>query len=100
LHSENESEPDLSQYYPVSNEIGPGELPNVTIKNIGLGLLLLGIIAFIVNALMVFLFMSQEWAVIWPRTSGAQFGVVLMVIGGIICLTSYVWERRSGEDAL
>ena len=100
MHNENECEPDLGKYYPVSNEVGAGELPTLTIKNISLGIFLLGLIAFTVNALMVFLFMSQEWAVIWPRTSGAQIGVVLMIIGGVLYLVNHLWERRSGEDTV
>lgn len=97
---ENECEPDLAKYYPVSNEVGIDNLPTITVRNIGLGLLLLGFIAFIVNALMVFLFMSQEWAVIWPRISGAQIGVVLIFIGGALYLANLLWERKSRENAL
>jgi hypothetical protein len=94
LHSENDVEPDLTKYYPVSEEIGIGEFPDITLKNISLALIILGLIAFMINALMVYLFMRQEWAVIWPRTSAAQAGVVLMSFGVVLYLINRIWERR------
>lgn len=96
--SENEGEPDLSKYYPVSDEIGPGEFPDITLKNISIGLFILGLIAFMVNALLVYLFMRQRWSVIWPKTSGAQVGVVLMIFGGALYLVNYLIMRSANKE--
>lgn len=94
MHSENDVEPDLTKYYPVSEEIRVGEFPDITLKNISLALIILGLIAFMINALMVYLFMRQEWAVIWPRTSAAEAGVILMSFGVVLYLINRLWERR------
>lgn len=89
-----EGEPDLSKYYPVPNETGLDDLPDITLKNVGLAMILLGFIAFMVNALMVFIYMRQEWAVIWPRTQGAQVGTVLVIIGAVLYLINHLIERK------
>ncbi len=52
LHSENDVELDLTKYYPISDKVGVGELPDITLKNISIAFFLLGLIAFMVNALM------------------------------------------------
>ena len=91
---EKESEPNLAEYYHVSNDISFDDFTDVSLKNMSLAFILLGLIAFMVNALMVFLFMSQEWAVIWPQTSGAQIGVILMCFGGGLYLVDYVLEHK------
>ncbi len=88
-------EPGLSKYYPVSTEIPNAELPEVSIRNIALAFFLLGLIAFMVNALMVFLFIRQAWIMTWPHTSAAQAGVAFMIVGGMIYLAIYIMERRN-----
>jgi hypothetical protein len=95
LPQEGNAKPDLSRYYPVSPEISVNELPEITLKNVSLGLLLLGLIAFMVNALMVYLFMKQSWIVIWPQTGGAQMGVFFMAIGGVAYFVNYVIEKKN-----
>jgi peptidoglycan biosynthesis protein MviN/MurJ (putative lipid II flippase) len=87
-------EPDLKKYYPTSNEIPNSELPEVSLKNLSMAFFLLGLIAFMVNALMVFLYMRQEWVIIGPQTSAAQVGVVLMIFGGAIYLVNHLMEKR------
>ncbi|MEE9150269.1 MAG: hypothetical protein V3U20_00355 [Thermoplasmata archaeon] len=52
MHSENDVELDLTKYYPISDKVGVGELPDITLKNISIAFFLLGLIAFMVNALM------------------------------------------------
>jgi hypothetical protein len=88
-------DPDLAKYYPTSNEIPNPELPEVSLKNLSMAFFLLGLIAFMVNALMVFLFMRQEWVMIWPQTSAAQVGVVLMLFGGAIYFVNYLMEKKN-----
>lgn len=95
MHSENDVEPDLTKYYPVSEEIRVGEFSDITLKNISVAIFLLGLIAFMVNALMVYLFMRQEWTMRWPLTSGAQVGTVLMIFGGILYIVNRYMERKS-----
>jgi peptidoglycan biosynthesis protein MviN/MurJ (putative lipid II flippase) len=87
-------EPNLSKYYPVSNEASLDDLPEITLKNVSLAMILLGFIAFMVNALMVFIFMRQEWAVIWPQTGGAQVGTVLVIFGIILYVVNHLIERK------
>lgn len=94
MQSENDGEPNLTGYYPVSNDVGLNDLSEITLKQISMAFFLLGLIAFMINGLMVYLFMRQEWAVIWPRTSAAQFGVVFMGFGGILYLFHILWERK------
>lgn len=89
-----EGEPNLSDYYPVPSEAGLDDLPEITLKNVGLAMILLGFIAFMVNAIMVFIFMRQEWAVIWPRTEGAQVGAVLVVFGTALYALNLLIERK------
>lgn len=89
-----EGEPNLSKYYPVPNEAGLNDLHDITLKNVSLAMILLGFIAFMVNALMVFIFMRQEWAVIWPRTGGAQVGTVLVVFGVVLYIINHLIERK------
>jgi hypothetical protein len=93
-HEEN-AKPDLSKYYPVSEEITITELPDLTLKNIALAFFLLGLIAFMVNALMVYLYMRQEWVIIWPQTSGAQIGVILMIFAGALYFVNYMFEKKN-----
>jgi hypothetical protein len=90
-----EYEPKLSKYYPVSTEIPNAEIPEISIKNIALAFFLLGLIAFMVNALMVFLFIRQAWVMTWPHTSAAQAGVAFMIVGGGIYLANYIMEKKN-----
>jgi hypothetical protein len=92
---EGNAKPDLTRYYPVSSEIKVSELPEITLKNMSFALFLLGLIAFMVNALMVYLFMKQQWIVIWPQTAGAQIGVFLMAIGGFVYFVNYIIEKKN-----
>jgi hypothetical protein len=89
-----EGEPNLSKYYPVPNDTGLNDLPEITLKNVSLAMILLGFIAFMVNALMVFIFMRQEWAVIWPQTGGAQVGVILVIFGVVLYAANRIIERK------
>ena len=95
LPQEGEYEPTLSKYYPVSKEIPNAEVPEISLNNLALAFFLLGLIAFLVNALMVFLFVRQEWVMIWPRTSAAQAGCALMLVGGAIYLFNYILEKKN-----
>lgn len=94
LQSKDEFEPDLAKYYHVQNDIGLDDFSEITLKNISMAFILLGLIAFMVNALMVFLFMSQKWVVIWPNTSAAEVGAILMVFGGLLYFTDFMFERK------
>jgi len=89
-----EGEPNLSKYYPVPNEASLDDLPEITLKNVSLAMILLGFIAFMVNALMVFIFMRQEWAVIWPSTGGAQVGTILVIFGAVLYTINHLIERK------
>ena len=89
-----EGEPNLSKYYPVPNEAGLNDLPDITLKNVSLAMILLGFIAFMVNALMVYIFMRQEWAVIWPQTGGAQVGTILVIFGVVLYMVNHLIERK------
>jgi hypothetical protein len=95
LENKEEVEPNLAKYYPVSSELGLNDFSDITLKNISLAFILLGLIGFMVNALMVFLFMSQTWVVIWPQTSAAEVGAILMVFGGMLYFVDFLIERRS-----
>jgi hypothetical protein len=95
LSTESENKVNASKYYPVSNEIGGGELPEFTLKNIGLGFLILGLIIFMVYLLMVYLFVRQEWIMIGPNSSFAGAGVIMMVIGSAIYLFDKFLEKKS-----
>lgn len=97
MSSEEKGEPNLAKYYNVSDEFGLDDFSDITLKTISIGFLLLGMIAFMVNALMVFLFMRQDWAVIWPRTSAAQIGVIFMCFGGALYLVDRLLERKFKE---
>ena len=55
----------------------------------------LGLIAFMVNALMAFLYMRQGWVIIGPQTSAAQVGVVLMGFGAAIYLVNRWMEKKN-----
>jgi hypothetical protein len=79
----------------VSTEIPNAEMPEINLKNLSLAFFLLGLIAFMVNALMVFLFMRQGWVMTWPRTSAAQAGVAIMIVGGCIYLANYIMEKKN-----
>ena len=95
MSTESENKVNPSKYYPVSNELREGELPEFTLKNIGLGFLILGLIVFMVYLLMVYLFVKQEWVMIGPNSSFAGAGVILMVIGSAIYLFDRFLEKRS-----
>ena len=95
MSTESENEVNPSKYYPVSNEIGGGELPEFTLKNIGLGFLILGLIIFMVYLLMVYLFVRQEWVMIGTNPSIAGAGVIMMVIGSAIFLFDRFLEKKS-----
>lgn len=85
---------DLAKYYPTSLEIPNPELPEVSLKNLSMAAFLLGFIAFMINALMVYLYMRQEWVVIWPSTAAAQFGVVLMGFAAVVFLVNHFMEKK------
>lgn len=95
MSSEDECEPDLAKYYPVSEELGVGEFPDITLKNASIALMLLGLIAIMVNLLMLYLFIRQEWVIAWPETSAAQAGVILMCFGVALYLVDRYLERKS-----
>ena len=95
MSTESENKVNPSKYYPVSNELGEGELPEFTLKNIGLGFLILGLIIFMVYFLMVYLFVKQEWVMIGPNTSFAGAGVIMMVMGSAIYLFDRFLEQKS-----
>jgi hypothetical protein len=76
-------------------EIPNAEVPDISLKNLALAFFLLGLIAFMVNALMVFLFMRQGWIMTWPRTSAAQAGVAFMLVGGVVYLANYLMEKKN-----
>jgi hypothetical protein len=94
LHTENNAEPDLSKYYPISDDIGEREYPEVNLKNIAFAMILLGLIAFMVNALMVYLFMRQGWVMRGFLTSAAEAGVILMSFGVVLYLLIRIWEHK------
>lgn len=95
MSTESENKVNPSKYYPVSNELREGELPDFTLKNIGLGFLILGLIIFMVYILMVYIFVKQEWVMIGPNSSFAAAGVMLMVIGSAIFLFDRFLEKKS-----
>jgi uncharacterized protein YjeT (DUF2065 family) len=84
-----------SKYYPVSNELREDEMPEFTLKNIGLGFLMLGLIIFMVYIIMLYLFVKQEWVMIGPNSSFAGAGVIMMVIGSAIYLFDRFLEKKS-----
>lgn len=92
---ENECEPNLAKYYPVPNDNEASDLSDITLKNISVALLLLGFIAFMVNALMVYLFMTQEWVIIGPAISMVNIGVTLICVGGVLYLINFLLKRNS-----
>jgi hypothetical protein len=91
---EGETKPDLSKYYPVSQDISMSELPEITLENLSKALFLLGLIAFMINALMVYLFVRQEWAMRYPLTTFAQIGITMMLFGGILYLVNRKLEKK------
>jgi hypothetical protein len=94
LPPEGEDEVDLTKYYPTSPEIPNSELPDVSLKNLSMAAFLLGLIAFMVNALMVYLYIRQEWVIIWPSTTAAQVGVVLMGFAAVVYLANHFMEKK------
>ena len=50
-----EGEPNLSKYYPVPNEASLNDLPDITLKNVSLAMILLGL-AILLGSLIMFLF--------------------------------------------
>lgn len=94
MHTENNAEPDLSKYYPVSDDIGEPEYPEVNLKTIAFAMILLGLIAFMVNALMVYLFMRQEWVMRGYLIFAAKIGVILMSFGVVLYFLYRIWERK------
>jgi hypothetical protein len=87
--------PDLSKYYPVSEEMTLYEFPDITLKNLAMAFFLLGLIAILVNALMVYLYIRQEWVIIWPSTSGVQVGIILMILAGLLYFANYLIEKKN-----
>jgi hypothetical protein len=95
LSTESENEVNPSKYFPVSNELEGGELPEFTLKNIGLGFLILGLIIFMVYILMVYLFVRQEWVMIGSNSSFVGAGVIMMIMGSAIFLFDRFLEKKS-----
>ncbi|UCE35937.1 MAG: hypothetical protein JSW00_10245 [Thermoplasmata archaeon] len=95
MDTENEVEPKMKRYYPIAHEYEKGDLPDFTLKNIAMGFILLGLITIMVNLLMVYLFVRQEWAMIGPGFYFAGAGVILICIGTAMYLANRFLERRS-----
>ncbi len=95
MTQENECEPNLEKYYPVPNDNGFDDFSDITLKNVSMALLLLGLIAVMVNVLMAYLFVVQEWVIIWPSMSMAKIGVILMCVGGVIYIVNHFMQQHS-----
>ncbi len=92
---ENDTKPNLAKYYSVRADLDNGEFPEITTKNVSFALFVLGLIAIMVNLLMVYVYMRQEWVIIWPQTSGVWIGTGLMLLGGVLYFIDRYFEKKS-----